>query len=500
MFSKTVLNYVKMAQRKINYEKENNMKKLFCVIMAILMLATVFVSCSKDGASGNNDEGTLSITGNDKYSDLPNIPVTNYEVDFNVLYYESDMYEKYYFAEGVTGVPISDANYDRQLKIKEHLGVDIKALPGGTLGELLNKVSTASMSGDDSYQMVLTHCFNGVLGMALGDYLLDYKEMPYVNLDAEWWNKSQMEQVAIEGKLYLGTNSFIFHKPNVILFNKDIAEQYPDVGSELLYEHVENKTWTMENLKLYASRVSNTSNDSSAPELGTYGFTSQLDFELCSFMAANNYYTTDVDSEGNYTLKNVNETLIDIFEEVTNLMEKDYSFGWKYGTSEEKCVKIDTGRTFFSTAALDACINYTIEKKVIVGILPYPTIEEGEDYRSLDWAGFVVIPSSIRNKELSGAVAELLAYYGEKDLKSEFYDVLLGSRTAESLKDSQMLDLIFDNLVCDPGLNFLNTGSGDMSFIFYTIPRLINRGSTDISSYFGTYYRSAKNQLNFDLY
>lgn len=476
------------------------MKKVLCLLLTLLLLSGTLVGCSGKEDENGEGTGTLSVTAEDKYSDLPDIPVGQFGGDFNILYPETQIYQTYYFAEDYTGIAVSDANYRRQMNIEEHLGVKLKFIAGGEHKDIATKISTTAMSGDDSYQMALTHCYIGVLGMAMGDYLLDYQDIEYVDLDAEWWNKSQMKQVNIEGKLYFGTNSFIFHEPNVILFNKTIANQYPDIGADALYEHVENKTWTLEQMKVYASRISVDSNDDSKPEEGTYGFTSQLDFELCAFMAVNDYYIADSNGDGTYTLKKYNQTIENLYSQIKGLMDQKYSYGWKWSKNQEGAIKIDTGRTFFTTASLPDCITYTIEKKVSIGILPYPTLEEGRDYQMLDWAGFVVIPSSVAKPEVSGAVAELLAYYGEKDLKTEFYDVLLGTRSADNLKDSEMLDLIFDSLVCDPGMNLLNVETNAMAQIFYAIPRAIKSGEGGLSSWFGTYYNTAKNALNFDLY
>lgn len=476
------------------------MKKLFSLLLALLLLSTALISCSNGDNLGSTSTDKQSVSADDKYADLPDIPVGQFEGEFNVLYPETQIYQNYYFAEDYTGSAVNDANYYRQIKIKEHLGVDLKFIPGGENKEIASKIATSAMSGDDSYQLALTHCYIGVLGMALGDYLLDYQDVQYVDLDAEWWNKSQMQQVNIEGSLYFGTNSYIFHEPNVILFNKAIAEDYPDIGADALYAHVENKTWTLEQLKLYASRVTVDSNDESKPEEGTYGFTSQLDFELCAFMAVNDYYIVDPNGDGTYSLKKYNETIENLYTQIKNLVDQKYSYTWKWSKDQKDAIKIDTGRTFFTTASLPECITYTTQKDVSIGILPYPTLDEGKDYKMLDWAGFVVIPSSVTKPEVSGAVIELLAYYGEKDLKTEFYDILLGTRSAHNLKDSEMLDLIFDSLVCDPGMNFLNIETNEMAQIFYAIPRAIREGHAGLSSWFGTYYNTAKNSLNFDLY
>ena len=157
---------------------------------------------------------------------------------------------------------------------------------------------------------------------------------------------------------------------------------------------------------------------------------------------------------------------------------------------------MDTGRVFFGTAGVETMIQQMINSEIKLGVLPYPTEESGMTSQNFDWAGYFCIPTSVEDQTLSGEVVELLSYYGETMIKREFYGVLLGNRAAEELQDQEMLELIFDNLVADPALAFLNMGHTDMAYIYYVVPRLINLKQKAMSSWYVQYYRVAKSQLD----
>ena len=152
------------------------------------------------------------------------------------------------------------------------------------------------------------------------------------------------------------------------------------------------------------------------------------------------------------------------------------------------------GQAMFANMGLMVAIQAISNSDAKIGILPVPSRDEGQDTQTLDWAGYMVIPVSVLNTDLSGAVSELLCYYGGELLYPAFYDKLLGTRTAENWADAEMLDIIFASMVSDPALAFAD-GNTDLQNLFYTFSSLISKNSTDVSSYMKTWTKGATKQL-----
>lgn len=469
------------------------MKRIISLLLAILMLLTCLIGCA-NAEDTETADGTSVSTDADA-EDFPDIPKQdNGGKEFNIIYPKWSLYEKYYFSDAINGDVVGDQNYIRQTAVEEHLGIKIVPIAttndafGGII-DVINRVKTATLSGTEEYQMALTHCFNALTTAACEGHFADFNEMPNVDLEAEYWRGEQMGSVAIQGARYFGTGSFMIPEPCIMLFNKDIVDSFPDISSDALYQSVHDKTWTLEKMKLYASKVTTE---------GSHGFTTAGDWELIALMTAEGYYTATQDSEGEYELLDFNEKIDNICRAVDALVEASYAYRCP---AEEKDSIMIGGDAMFATTALSTCISIVSSSSYKMGILPYPSISEGVEHQNLDWAGYMVIPSIVADKELAGAVAELLCYYGEKNVYPAFYDKLLGSRTAQNLPDVEMLDLIFDNLVLDPGLAFLDGAQSQLGYIFYVIPKNVGiEGEPNIASYYKKYYKTAKLQLDFDLY
>ena len=465
------------------------MKKILSLFLCVLLLLTCLIGCANKEEDNTDTNDTVSTNG--EVDDFPDIPKQdNGGLEFNILYPKWQLYDgSYYFADGMYGDVVGDQSYQRMLFIEEHLGIKIVPILttndafNGVL-DVMNQVRISGMVGDDNYQMALSHCFNGITAVATGGFLTDFQDVPNIDLEAEYWRKSQMEQVAIDGGLYFGSGSFIIPDPCVMLFNKEIVNSFTGLSADDLYQSVRDKKWTLEKMKQYASAV-NTE--------GSYGFVTVGDWEMIAFMAAEGYYTTTQKSDGTYELLNFNEKIDNICRVVDTLYEAEYSSSL---TQEDKNNAISTGKAMFSTSGLSSCISVVSSSSSALGILPYPSVSEDVEHQNLDWSGYMVIPNMVQNKELAGAVAELLCYYGEKNIYPAFYDKLLGSRTAKNLEDAEMLDLIFDTVVHDPGLTFSDGAQTNLGYILYAIPKTVEPdGGVEVSSYFEKYYSSAAQQL-----
>ena len=467
------------------------MKKLLCLFLALFMVLPILVACKKNKqpSTDSTDETQNQIAG---------ISQKNYDKDFTIVNPQDNVYDMYYWNEDYgNSSNIALANYKREVAIEKHLGIDIHHVTlSPDAGVLYSAFETMHFAGTDDYQLALTHPFVDLVGLMGARYLLDLSQVPGISLSSDYYNIDIMESIKYQGHMFLGSSSMILHTPMVILFNKQIADSYEEVGSDTLYQHVRDKTWTIDQMYTYAQLVDTSLNASeSHPMYGKYGFVSNIDTEMCSFVSASGYSHAFIDDDGVYQLRAFNETIFNIFKKFVTMTDSEYFYGWKWHELEKK-ITMDSGRAFFSAASQDYMIDQMTSSEVPLGVLPYPTIEKGMTSQNQDWSGFFVIPTTVTDKTLSGEVVELFSYFGETEIKYEFYDVLLGLRASRVPQDAEMLELIFDNLMVDPALAFLNKGDGDLSYIFYIVPFMIRDGEKAMASWYGKYYDAAKAHLD----
>jgi hypothetical protein len=129
-------------------------------------------------------------------------------------------------------------------------------------------------------------------------------------------------------------------------------------------------------------------------------------------------------------------------------------------------------------------LNYDID----YGILPYPMLDESQKdvgYRSLNWDGYICMPSYIESPEMAAETVELLSFYSNP-VRTTFYEKLLGKQSADAPDDSKMLDLVWDGIVSDFGLTYMSLNSA-LSDLLYMIPEVTYVNSTlNTASYIGS--------------
>ncbi|MGN1129467.1 MAG: hypothetical protein ACI4T6_11015, partial [Candidatus Flemingiibacterium sp.] len=106
------------------------------------------------------------------------------------------------------------------------------------------------MAGDSNYDLWLSYDIE-TLGAI--EYLLPWEEIPYVNLDKEWWNPMATEVFQLGGKTYAAAGNYslsVLSRASGFVFNKDIfADVNPGVD---IYALAKDGKWTIDRLYDFA--------------------------------------------------------------------------------------------------------------------------------------------------------------------------------------------------------------------------------------------------------
>ena len=472
---------------------KTQVSRIFLVLLsAILLLGAV--SCGVEPPSEETtaawDSSTVDHTETETEIPAPDIEKKDYGCDFNILYCDGIYDPDNYFPEDkVTGAVLQDAAVERNIAVSEYLGVDFHLINAPDIN-LVNNLRASMQSGDDSYQMVMTHPYIYVDAMITEGMLLDLSEQPAMNIDAPYWNGQLMEQLSIKDKMFLGYSDYSLANTWLITFNKEIHKNYQ---MEDLYALVDNKGWTLDKMISLASQVSEDNGDGKWTSADTYGFAGFCQLPMISFMIGSDIDLIREDENGIPYVSlaaEQKEKTIALAEKMRALYMADYSFMWPVGASDS--MSITDGRALFVMSPSSSLKSY-LEFDVPFGILPYPLYDENqENYRMVSWNGFLGIPSTVENAEMSAEVLELLAYHSGP-VKEAFFEILLGSRIAESPEDARMLDLIWQTQSNDVGQVFA-TCSDSLGALLYCMENFA-QGQVNYASFIEKHTRSAERAI-----
>lgn len=474
-------------------------KKLTALLLCGLMLLSA-VSCGSSSDSTGGAESTAAGSESETVAETepeerPDFEKTDYEgATFQILYPGWGQYNNYFFADEQTGDQMNDAIYDRTIQTEEYLNVDITETTPGYIETISPAVKTSVLAGSDDYQLVLTHCIQGLNDMMTSGYLYDWNKLPGINMEKSYWNRTMNDSLTVCGYNFFAVSSYMIADPNAFLFNTRMITDY---ALENPYDLVRDGKWTIDKATEMAKNVSiDTDGSGTFDANDTYGITAEADWMLNSLMYGCGQFTVTTGADGRYTLDMNNEKMISVVNKCYNLLcGGDYAFTWKYGAADDEMVTIKSDRCLFTIVPLNRSKDLR-DSDVDFGILPYPKYDDAqESYITNDWSGLMCLPTTIQNAEMIGNVCEELAYVSTKTTMPAYYTVLLTDKFARDEDSIEMLDIIFGNIVYDPGMNYAGFATG-MTNLFYCIPQLIQAKSSDFASFYAKYEKSAQTALD----
>lgn len=427
----------------------------------------------------------------------PPRPVANYDADFFLLIHHDSNRMEYHWVEESSNDVLSQAIYDRQQKVYDHLGVSVVGTKALATYNYIEPFKNAVKNKDGSIDMLLTHVYHGIDGFVTGNYLAKFDEIPGVNLDAEYWNKDIMDEASFNGEYYLAKNDFNILYTHCITFNKDIMEKYSDAIEENVYTLVEDYRWVLDRIISLAQLVHVDATSDGKTIDDTFGIAGACNIEVVGFMQASDVSIIEQNEKGEYVLSAYNEknkvkttALVDKFKA---LIDSDCAWIWKYGSGQN--IKFEDGKTLMmliGTNHLPNLLNFDIN----FGVLPYPMYDENQKdvgYRSLQWGGYTCVPSYVGNIDMVGDTLEMLAFFSD-GVNEAFYEKLIGKQVAESPVDKKMLEIIWDGICTDFAQTYFSAISNTQ--ILYMLPDLTQPERTaSLSSYIASAEKSVNKLL-----
>ena len=469
--------------------------RLLSLMLAIALLPLALIACNE----------TTTDTDDTVDSNSP-IEIKEYGETFNYLVMNDIFPYEYFYAEELLYNEMNDSVYERQRNIENNIGITITAKKHTDFLSYAEDFKTSISSGDNTYQLCLTHATHGVATLATSGYLFNFADFESVDLNQKYWNKSLMSSVKYKDKYLLGYGDMCLASVYTVAFNKTLLQKHCGkiLGDDTIYSLVEDNRWTFKALsELAATAHEDLNGDNKKDMSDQYGLTGSMWVPACSFLHASNLNISKYNKDEKAYELSINSSsktqkVIDI---VNDLYNAEYSNFSNPHVSGSQHVTMKTGRTLFELYGSYKLVELK-GTNIKFGVLPYPLYDENQnDYRSLSWNGYMVVPYNIDNfgmTEMVSDTLELLQYYS-KPVTTAFYEKLLGAQVSEAPDDAYMLEIIWDSQVSDFAMAYSSTSTSThpLDALLYAIPRIVLGidGTNNFSGFWAIYGNSAKRDI-----
>ena len=353
---------------------------------------------------------------------------------------------RYFMPESNSSQVISELSYERDMMISEMLNLNIGYIFESDTLTCSETFRNHIMVNDTSID-VYAPGFNGEIGsLTINGYLTDISSLPYVDLDASYWNKDLMDDMTLNGKYYAGVGNMMMPDTQVILFNKMLTEQY-GFSSEEFYSAVYSECWTLEKFYEYTKYFDNDLNgDGMMDKNDMIGLIATSNMSFVDLMYASDISFTEKNPDTDkfeLTYLSNNEKMHQFIERIRCFPNSQST----YFVSQSESINIfKKGTAAFTLASVSRLYEYVDCDDF--GILPLPKYDMNQkEYTSLYRGGMLCVPYNVENPDMVGAALEYLNAYST-GIKDTYYMQVLRSE-----EDMTMLNMATENLVGE----FINT-------------------------------------------
>lgn len=443
------------------------MKKLLCMLLALMMLCTLLVACANDQGEEQSTKGEQSEqeTGDPNYSDeVPELSFGHESV--HILSRDKTGVNDEFYAESNTDTQsdvVAHAVYSRNMAIEERLDVKLEMLMDET--DPTAKHSTAVKSGSADYDIVADSTYVIIQAVLKGEFL-NLRDIQYIDLDKYYWTQGYNDIVSFgeNNKQYLASGAIaisMFRYMFVTVYNREV---FQDLGETDLYEVVNNGEWTLDyQHQLIADRYQDTGETvNKRDETDMYGLITGDTVSVDPYCVAANIQLVSKNEGGEwyYNTEMFGRT-VELCEKLQGLYNDSSTYVFKSATYDDTG-KTDIVEAFAKSGSMMATVQvFALETNVgdlglfDYGIAPMPKFDENqENYATYvqDQVTGIGISSSIADEEkmaMLGAVLECMASESYATVVDAYYSTALSYQYLQNPESKEMLDLIYDSLTFD---------------------------------------------------
>ena len=426
-------------------------------VLSLLLCLTTIAGMAGAGCGGtkpDTPETTDSIdsdtTPGGTTSYLDTLPIEDFGgYEFNVVGQNTTSRQNFWLEE-LEGDIINDAIYQRDAAVEERLNITFNYISIADRTQVTTAVQKVIMADEEAYDLIFNSLSDGINTLTSAGQLYDLTSIPYLSLDSELWNRSMLENMTFNGKLYFTTGaiSLAYYKtPIAMVMNKRLAEDY-QVGD--IYSIVLDGKWTVDLLHSLTKDISrDLDNNGIMDENDFYGLSMDGTFGNVLF---NSSGFKSVDNTGDYALLLDDARAVDIIENLASKFgSRDVYFNDKNG-SGSSAVIYRAGNALFLDYTISGIIGFR-DMEDDFAIIPTPKYDESQEVYLTTcntWLpSGVAVPVNCSNPVRTGLIMETMAYYSNEYITPAVYEITLRGKVSRDDDSSRMLDIIYQNSFFD---------------------------------------------------
>ena len=439
------------------------MKTKRCIALLLcLIMSGLLPSCGSASAPGGDttaDPGTTTEPAETEETDgLPDVDMDGFELsiyhfDESWLTWAKTQLE----AESENGDLVNDAIYKRNRGIEERFNCTL-AITGK---DIINAedIQREVMAGDSTYDVWFSY---DIWALNAVEYLLPWNDIPYINLEKEWWNPLATEVFNIGGNQYAAAGNYslsVLSRASGYIFNKDI---YNELGLDYnIYDLAREGKWTIEKLAETAKAAYRDLNgNADIDNDDRFGITGSWK-EFCNRLILGsgiNYVSKDADGYPSFDLPGNEAAIEKIMKLYDTFMQTEIYNGQtstdvdgKGGTGDLK-----SGGVLFTVDNLLGLENKR-DYDIDIGFMPCPKYDEDQEhyYAPSFGAEISILLKTLPEErwEYVGMLLEALAFDSQQNLIPTYKEVVLKTKLARDDESADMIDIIIDSVSFEFGLN-----------------------------------------------
>jgi len=487
--------------------------KKFLQRVSLLLIAVMLFGMTVSCATQPDDNGSDNYNGIGEWDGTrattpDNLPdYLDYDgATISVLHREG---LQEYEASGEAGSDIVyQAVYERNAQVAARLDIKFDWIPtasGGlqeTKTEMVNVLSTYI----DDYDYLLT-TNNTILSAGMNAYLWELSNSAYIDLSQPWWWMSCIEEMSFDGRNYnflVGEmNLTNFQKMSAFYFNGKLIQNQLGLTASDMYARVDNGTWTIDELHRLVSKCYFDKNgDNIANDGDLFGMPIAGAETVNQLVKSAKFDIYSREKNGFVKILLNNPRMISVCEKLTRLMHentgvyiqkpRDNVSGFDSFVIED----FTEGKYVFMAQRFTAvCSEAMRQMEDDYGIIPYPTLEEGDEYVSFIQSSStcVSVPAAVDIERLDrvSAVLEALSAEAYRNVTEKFYELALKSKYVRDDYDSpRMIDIIYNT----SAKFFLEEYDSNAGIMGIMADAIMNKKS--VSTLYGQKGDMAQNNIN----
>ena len=445
------------------------MKRLFCTLLASLLLLGALASCGTAANTADTTAGDTIASSEVDTRETLDVPDTRY--DGQELCFLTRAGQDQFtwatieiFAESQTSESdnISNAVFERNDRIFQNYGVTITEIRKDTSGEHHTAISNETSAPTGDFQAVVTNVSNAA-SFSTNGFLWDLNGMDveYMDFSKPWWDTNMAEGMSIDGRLFFATGDIMTLDNDatfIIVFNKQMVV---DCGIPDMYALVENGEWTLDKFYEFEQQAVQDKNGDGKLSYDTdvcgFAYTQDVPYSTL-FGGGITLCQKDADDFPVYKLdveraQNIAELGKLIFADslAINMSAISISQGTSMVTLNQTA--FGENHALFMSEVMQ-CVTRLRGFEADFGILPFPKYNAAqESYCSMmhGTASVVAIPRSVNADKLVmvNSMIEAMAYHSVDTLTEQYYEINLKTKGARDEQSGPMIDMILSGRVCD---------------------------------------------------